>query len=308
MIYDNIGQLIGRTPLVRLHLANPDIKADVLAKVEFFNPGGSIKDRVGAYMLQDAEEKGKIAPGATIIEPTSGNTGVGLALMAAVKGYHMILTMPENMSQERQSLLKAYGAQIVLTPAADGMPGAIAKAKELLQEIPGSYMCGQFDNPANPMAHYLTTAQEIYNDTEGKVDIVVSAIGTGGTITGIARGLKEYNKDIQMIGVEPLQSAVLNGHPKGPHKIQGIGAGFIPSILDLGLVDEVLMIDGDEAMAESRMLARTQGILVGISAGAAVLAAEQIASRPENAGKCIVVILPDTGERYLSTELFRETN
>lgn len=308
MIYDNIGQLIGRTPLVRLHLANPDIKADVLAKVEFFNPGGSIKDRVGAYMLQDAEEKGKIAPGATIIEPTSGNTGVGLALMAAVKGYHMILTMPENMSQERQSLLKAYGAQIVLTPAADGMPGAIAKAKELLQEIPGSYMCGQFDNPANPMAHYLTTAQEIYNDTEGKVDIVVSAIGTGGTITGIARGLKEYNKDIQMIGVEPLQSAVLNGHPKGPHKIQGIGAGFIPSILDLSLVDEVLMIDGDEAMAESRMLARTQGILVGISAGAAVLAAEQIASRPENAGKCIVVILPDTGERYLSTELFRETD
>lgn len=308
MIYDNIGQLIGRTPLVRLHLANPDIKADVLAKVEFFNPGGSIKDRVGAYMLQDAEEKGKIAPGATIIEPTSGNTGVGLALMAAVKGYHMILTMPENMSQERQSLLKAYGAQIVLTPAADGMPGAIAKAKELLQEIPGSYMCGQFDNPANPMAHYLTTAQEIYNDTEGKVDIVVSAIGTGGTITGIARGLKEYNKDIQMIGVEPLQSAVLNGHPKGPHKIQGIGAGFIPSILDLDLVDEVLMIDGDEAMAESRMLARTQGILVGISAGAAVLAAEQIASRPENAGKCIVVILPDTGERYLSTELFRETD
>lgn len=308
MIYDNIGQLIGRTPLVRLHLANPDIKADVLAKVEFFNPGGSIKDRVGAYMLQDAEEKGKIAPGATIIEPTSGNTGVGLALMAAVKGYHMILTMPENMSQERQSLLKAYGAQIVLTPAADGMPGAIAKAKELLQEIPGSYMCGQFDNPANPMAHYLTTAQEIYNDTEGKVDIVVSAIGTGGTITGIARGLKEYNKDIRMIGVEPLQSAVLNGHPKGPHKIQGIGAGFIPSILDLSLVDEVLMIDGDEAMAESRMLARTQGILVGISSGAAVLAAEQIASRPENAGKCIVVILPDTGERYLSTELFRETD
>ena len=308
MIYDNIGQLIGRTPLVRLHLANPDIKADVLAKVEFFNPGGSIKDRVGAYMLQDAEEKGKIAPGATIIEPTSGNTGVGLALMAAVKGYHMILTMPENMSQERQSLLKAYGAQIVLTPASDGMPGAIAKARELLQEIPGSYMCGQFDNPANPMAHYLTTAQEIYNDTEGKVDIVVSAIGTGGTITGIARGLKEYNKDIRMIGVEPLQSAVLNGHPKGPHKIQGIGAGFIPSILDLSLVDEVLMIDGDEAMAESRMLARTQGILVGISAGAAVLAAEQIASRPENAGKCIVVILPDTGERYLSTELFRETD
>ena len=308
MIYDNIGQLIGRTPLVRLHFDNPEIKAEVLAKVEFFNPGGSVKDRVGAYMLQDAEEKGKIKPGATIIEPTSGNTGVGLALMAAVKGYKMILTMPENMSQERRSLLKAYGAEIVLTPAADGMPGAIAKANELLQEIPGSYMCGQFDNPANPQAHYLTTAQEIYADTEGMVDVLVSAIGTGGTITGIARGLKEYNKDIQIIGVEPLQSAVINGHPKGPHKIQGIGAGFIPSILDLSIVDEVLMIDGDAAMAEARMLAKTQGILVGISSGAAALAAEQIASRPENAGKRIVVILPDTGERYLSTELFRETN
>lgn len=308
MIYDNIGQLIGRTPLVRLNLSNPDIKADVLAKVEFFNPGGSIKDRVGAAILQDAEEKGLIAPGATLIESTSGNTGVGLALMAAVKGYKLILTMPENMSQERRSLLAAYGAEIVLTPAADGMAGAIAKADELLKEIPGSYLCGQFDNPANPMAHYLTTAQEIYADTEGKVDIVVSAIGTGGTITGIAKGLKEYRQDIQIVGVEPLQSAVLNGRPKGPHKIQGIGAGFVPSILDLSLVDEVLMIDGDEAMAESRMLAKTQGILVGISAGAAVLAAEQVARRPENAGKCIVVILPDTGERYLSTELFRETN
>ena len=307
MIYDNISELIGRTPLVRLHMDNPEIKAELLAKVEFFNPGGSIKDRVGAYMLLDAEKNGKIEPGATIIEPTSGNTGVGLALMAAVKHYNMILTMPENMSQERQSLLKAYGAKIVLTPAADGMAGAIAKAKELLEEIPGSYMCGQFDNPANPMAHYLTTAQEIYNDTEGNVDIVVSAIGTGGTITGIARGLKEYNQQIQVIGVEPLQSAVLNGHPKGPHKIQGIGAGFVPSILDLSLIDEVLMIDGDEAMAESRMLAKTQGILVGISSGAAVLAAEKIASRPENAGKRIVVILPDTGERYLSTELFQET-
>ncbi|MBR5318865.1 MAG: cysteine synthase A [Peptococcaceae bacterium] len=308
MIYDNIGQLIGRTPLVRLHLNNPELKAELLAKVEFFNPGGSIKDRVGAYMLLDAEEKGKIAPGATIIEPTSGNTGVGLALMAAVKGYQMILTMPENMSAERQSLLKAYGAEIVLTPAGDGMAGAIAKAEELLKEIPGSYMCGQFDNKANPMAHYLTTAQEIYADTEGRVDIVVSAIGTGGTITGVARGLKEYNPDIKIIGVEPLQSAVINGHPKGAHKIQGIGAGFIPSILDLSLIDEVLMIDGDEAMAESRMMAKTQGILAGISAGAAVLAAEQVASRPENEGKRIVVILPDTGERYLSTELFRESN
>lgn len=308
MIYENIGELIGRTPLVRMHLKNPEIKADILAKVEFFNPGGSIKDRVGAYMLQDAEENGKIQPGATIVEPTSGNTGVGLALMAAVKGYKMILTMPENMSQERQSLLRAYGAEIVLTPAADGMAGAIAKAEALLKEIPGSYMCGQFDNPANPMAHYVSTAQEIYADTEGKVDIVVATIGTGGTITGIAKGLKEYNQDIKIIGVEPLQSAVINGHPKGAHKIQGIGAGFIPSILDLSLLDEVLMIDGDEAMAESRMLAKTQGVLVGISAGAAMKAAEQVAARTENSGKCIVVILPDTGERYLSTELFQETD
>lgn len=308
MIYENIGELIGRTPLVRMHLKNPEIKADILAKVEFFNPGGSIKDRVGAYMLQDAEEKGKIQPGATIVEPTSGNTGVGLALMAAVKGYKMILTMPENMSQERQSLLRAYGAEIVLTPAADGMAGAIAKAEALLKEIPGSHMCGQFDNPANPMAHYVSTAQEIYADTEGKVDIVVATIGTGGTITGIAKGLKEYNQDIKIIGVEPLQSAVINGHPKGAHKIQGIGAGFIPSILDLSLLDEVLMIDGDEAMAESRMLAKTQGVLVGISAGAAMKAAEQVAARTENSGKCIVVILPDTGERYLSTELFQETD
>lgn len=308
MIYENIGELIGRTPLVRMHLKNPEIKADILAKVEFFNPGGSIKDRVGAYMLQDAEEKGKIQSGATIVEPTSGNTGVGLALMAAVKGYKMILTMPENMSQERQSLLRAYGAEIVLTPAADGMAGAIAKAEALLKEIPGSYMCGQFDNPANPMAHYVSTAQEIYADTEGKVDIVVATIGTGGTITGIAKGLKEYNQDIKIIGVEPLQSAVINGHPKGAHKIQGIGAGFIPSILDLSLLDEVLMIDGDEAMAESRMLAKTQGVLVGISAGAAMKAAEQVAARTENSGKCIVVILPDTGERYLSTELFQETD
>ena len=306
MIYDNIGELIGRTPMVRLHLQNPEIKAEIIAKVESFNPGGSIKDRVGARMLQDAEEQGFIAPGATIIEPTSGNTGVGLALMAAVKGYHMILTMPENMSQERQSLLRAYGAEIVLTPASEGMTGAIAKANQLHDEISGSFVCGQFDNPANPQAHYVTTAQEIYADMDGQVDILVAAIGTGGTITGIAQGLKEYNKELKVIGVEPLQSAVINGRPAGAHKIQGIGAGFIPSILNLDLVDEVLMIDGDEAMHTARMLAKTQGILVGISAGAAVLAAEQVACRDENAGKRIVVILPDTGERYLSTELFRQ--
>lgn len=304
MIYDNIGELIGRTPMVRLHFSNMDMKAEIVAKIESFNPGGSIKDRVGAYMLQDAELKGLIAPGATIIEPTSGNTGVGLALVAAIKNYRVILTMPENMSRERQSLLKAYGADIVLTPADKGMAGAIAKAEELLAAIPGSFMCSQFDNPANPETHYLTTAQEIYADLEGKIDILISAIGTGGTITGIAKGLKEYNKEIQVVGVEPLQSAVINGKPAGAHKIQGIGAGFVPSILDLTLVDEVLMIDENDAMETARLLARTQGILVGISAGAAVRAAIEVAGRPDNAGKRIVVILPDTGERYLSTELF----
>lgn len=304
MIYDNIGELIGRTPMVRLHFSNMDMKAEIVAKIESFNPGGSIKDRVGAYMLQDAELKGLIAPGATIIEPTSGNTGVGLALVAAIKNYRVILTMPENMSRERQSLLKAYGADIVLTPADKGMAGAIAKAEELLAAIPGSFMCSQFDNPANPETHYLTTAQEIYADLEGKIDILISAIGTGGTITGIAKGLKEYNKEIQVVGVEPLQSAVINGRPAGAHKIQGIGAGFVPSILDLTLVDEVLMIDENDAMETARLLARTQGILVGISAGAAVRAAIEVAGRPDNAGKRIVVILPDTGERYLSTELF----
>lgn len=304
MIYDNIGELIGRTPMVRLHFSNMDMKAEIVAKIESFNPGGSIKDRVGAYMLQDAELKGLIAPGATIIEPTSGNTGVGLALVAAIKNYRVILTMPENMSRERQSLLKAYGADIVLTPADKGMAGAVAKAEELLAAIPGSFMCSQFDNPANPETHYLTTAQEIYADLEGKIDILISAIGTGGTITGIAKGLKEYNKEIQVVGVEPLQSAVINGKPAGAHKIQGIGAGFVPSILDLTLVDEVLMIDENDAMETARLLARTQGILVGISAGAAVKAAIEVAGRPDNAGKRIVVILPDTGERYLSTELF----
>lgn len=304
MIYDNIGELIGRTPMVRLHFSNMDMKAEIVAKIESFNPGGSIKDRVGAYMLQDAELKGLIAPGATIIEPTSGNTGVGLALVAAIKNYRVILTMPENMSRERQSLLKAYGADIVLTPADKGMAGAVAKAEELLAAIPGSFMCSQFDNPANPETHYLTTAQEIYADLEGKIDILISAIGTGGTITGIAKGLKEYNKEIQVVGVEPLQSAVINGKPAGAHKIQGIGAGFVPSILDLTLVDEVLMIDENDAMETARLLARTQGILVGISAGAAVRAAIEVAGRPDNAGKRIVVILPDTGERYLSTELF----
>lgn len=305
MIYDEISQLIGKTPLVRVSLKDIAVQAEIVAKIESFNPGGSIKDRVAANMLREAEESGKLVSGATLIEPTSGNTGVGLAMMAAIKGYRMILTMPENMSQERMRLLKAYGAEIILTPAGEGMPGAIAKANALLQEIPGSVMFGQFDNPANPQAHYLTTAQEIYADTEGEVDILVATIGTGGTITGVARGLKEYNPQIQIIGAEPKQSAVINGFPKGPHKIQGIGAGFIPAVLDLDLVQEVLMIDGDEAMATGRMLACEHGLLVGISSGAAMTAAIEVAKRPENKGKRIVVILPDTGERYLSTELFQ---
>lgn len=305
MIYDEISQLIGKTPLVRVSLKDIAVQAEIVAKIESFNPGGSIKDRVAANMLREAEESGKLVSGATLIEPTSGNTGVGLAMMAAIKGYRMILTMPENMSQERMRLLKAYGAEIILTPAGEGMPGAIAKANALLQEIPGSVMFGQFDNPANPQAHYLTTAQEIYADTEGEVDILVATIGTGGTITGVARGLKEYNPQIQIIGAEPKQSAVINGFPKGPHKIQGIGAGFIPAVLDLDLVQEVLMIDGDEPMATGRMLACEHGLLVGISSGAAMTAAIEVAKRPENKGKRIVVILPDTGERYLSTELFQ---
>lgn len=304
MIYDHIGQLIGRTPLVRVEFPEKQLVGEIVAKLEAFNPGGSIKDRVAANMLLQAELAGQLFPGATIIEPTSGNTGVGLALMAAVKGYKMILTMPENMSQERQSLLRAYGAEIVLTPAGDGMAGAIAKAEELQRQIDGSYMCGQFTNQSNPQSHYLTTAQEIYQDTDGKVDIVVATIGTGGTITGIARGLREYLPEVEIIGVEPAQSAVLNGFPKGPHKIQGIGAGFIPEVLDLQLINEVLMIDGDAAIEMARELARSKGLLVGISSGAAMQAAIAVAQRPENQGKRIIVILPDTGERYLSTELF----
>ena len=305
MIYDNVCELIGKTPMVKLQLAK-DLPAEIVAKVEFFNPGGSIKDRPAFYMLEQAEKRGDIRPGATIVEPTSGNTGVGLALVGAVKGYKVILTMPENMSQERQRLLKAYGAELFLTPAAEGMSGAIAKAEELLKEIPGSFCCGQFDNPDNAEAHYLTTAQEIWADTEGKVDILVSAIGTGGTVTGIGRGLKEYKPDIQIIGVEPLQSAVLNGRPKGSHKIQGIGAGFVPKVLDQNLLNEVVMVDQDDALAMGRQLAQTEGLLVGISSGAAAAGALAVAKRPENAGKRIVVILPDTGERYLSTELFNQ--
>ena len=284
-----------------------DEHADVYLKLEYMNHGSSVKDRIALSMIEDAEEKGRIKPGDTIVEPTSGNTGIGIAMVAAAKGYKTIIVMPETMSLERRNLLRAYGAELVLTPGPDGMGGAIAKANELADEH-GYFLPQQFENEANPKVHRETTGVELLEQVGDQLDAFVAGIGTGGTITGIARGLKEYHKDIQIIGVEPLQSAVINGRPKGAHKIQGIGAGFIPSILDLSLIDEVLMIDGDEAMAESRMLAKTQGILCGISAGAALLAAEQVGSRPENEGKRIVVILPDTGERYLSTELFRESN
>lgn len=304
MIYDNITELIGKTPLVRLHFDDDSIKADIVAKVEFFNPGGSSKDRPAYYMIQKAEEEGLLKPGSVIIEPTSGNTGVGLALVSAVKGYMLVLTMPENMSLERRNLLKAYGAQIVLTPKEKGMSGAIQKAQSLKEELLDSIILGQFENPYNAEAHYVTTAQEIWADTNGKVDILVAAIGTGGTITGLAKGLKEYNSAVKIIGVEPLQSAVLNGRPAGNHKIQGIGAGFVPTILERSLIDEVLMVDENDALVMGRALAQKQGLLVGISSGAAVCGALEVAKRQENAGKQIVVILPDTGERYLSTELF----
>lgn len=303
MIYDTILQLIGNTPMVQLQTAE-DVVADVVAKIEYFNPGGSVKDRAAYHMIAQAEAKGQLYPGATIIEPTSGNTGVALAMIAAVKGYHVIMTMPESMSIERRMLLQAYGAQIVLTPAALGMNGAIEKAKELLAQIEGSFMCGQFDNEDNAQAHYLTTAQEIYAQSNGKVDILISAIGTGGTITGIARGLKEYRNEIAVIGVEPKESAVLHGQPAAPHKIQGIGAGFVPAILDRSIIDEVMMVSSKQAMECSRNLAQQQGILVGISSGAALAAAYEVGKRLENKGKMIVVILPDTGERYLSTSLF----
>lgn len=306
MIYDNICQLIGKTPLIRLHFADMAIKADIIAKVEFFNPAGSIKDRPAYYMIEKAEEQGILKSGGTIIEPTSGNTGVGLAMISAIKGYRVILTMPESMSIERRNLLKAYGAEIELTSAAEGMSGAIKRAEELHKQIKNSVILGQFDNPYNAEAHYITTAQEILADTKGQLDILVATIGTGGTITGLAKGLKEYKPDLQVIGVEPLQSAVLNGRPAGSHKIQGIGAGFVPQILDQSLLDEVIMIDENDALRVGRSLAQSQGILAGISSGAAVCAAIEVAKRSENHHKRIIVILPDTGERYLSTELFND--
>lgn len=306
-INPNILDTIGKTPLVALqrYSQQAGISNSIIAKVEAFNPGGSAKDRVALQMLKQAQADGLLQKGSTIIEPTSGNTGVGLAMACAVLGYKLILTMPDTMSIERIRLAKAYGAEVVLTPGALGMKGAIEKAQSLLQEIPGAWMAGQFTNLANPTAHYLTTGPEIWNDTAGKIDIFVAGIGTGGTISGVGKFLKEQNPAIQIIGAEPAESAVLNGNPAGPHKIQGIGAGFVPDTYNASVVDKVLAIPGNDAMQTARCLAQQEGILVGISSGCALAAATRIAQMPENVGKTIVVLLPDTGERYLSTELFQ---
>ena len=305
-IYKQITDLIGHTPLVQLnkYSALRGLDTPVLAKVEFFNPGGSVKERIALAMIEAAERDGKLKPGATIIEPTSGNTGVGLALVSAVKGYKLILTMPETMSIERRNLVKAYGAQVKLTSGKDGMPGAIKAAEELRDSIPGSVILEQFENPANPQKHYETTGVEIWDDTDGKVDIFVAGVGTGGTISGIGRRLKEKNPNVKIIAVEPTTSPVLNGGKPGPHKIQGIGAGFVPKTYDSSVIDEVFDVDNDAAILAGRQLAQQEGLLVGISSGAAAYAATEIAKRPENKGKTIVALLPDTGERYLSTVLY----
>ncbi len=306
-IASNILELVGKTPLLELsrYTKVKGCVARVIGKVEYFNPAGSIKDRVALNMVLQAENNGILKPGgATIIEPTSGNTGVGLAMVCAVRGYKLILTMPETMSVERQKLLKAYGARIELTSGAEGMQGAINKANELRDSIEGAVILGQFDNVANPEAHYKNTAREIIEDTDGKIDVFVSAVGTGGTISGTAKALKEFNPNIYVVAVEPAESPVLSGGEKGPHKIQGIGAGFVPAIYDASVVDEVITVFGDDAMATARELAHVEGILVGISSGAAACVAARVALREEFAGKNIVCILPDTGERYLSTEVF----
>ena len=301
-----ITELIGHTPLLELsnYNRNKRLKARLIGKLEYFNPAGSVKDRVALAMIEDAERSGRLRPGATLIEPTSGNTGVGLALVSAVKGYTLILTMPETMSEERRKLLQAYGARLVLTPGVEGMSGAIAKAEELRDSIPGAVILQQFENPANPAAHIHSTAEEIWQDTDGQVDIFVACVGTGGTISGTGKGLKARRPDIRVVAVEPAESPVLSGGKAGPHKIQGIGAGFIQGTYDSGVVDQIMTVPGDEAIRTARELAREEGILVGISSGAAVYAATALATLPENEGKNIVVLLPDTGERYLSTELF----
>ncbi|MBR6203205.1 MAG: cysteine synthase A [Bacteroidaceae bacterium] len=305
-IAKQLTELIGKTPLLELNKfsAAKGLQTPVIAKVEYFNPGGSVKDRIAFAMIEDAEKKGILKPGATIIEPTSGNTGVGLALVSAVKGYHLILTMPETMSVERRNLVKAYGAEVRLTPGKDGMPGAIRAAEELRDSIPGAVILQQFENAANPQRHYETTGPEIWEATGGQVDVFVAGVGTGGTISGVAKFLKEQNPNVKIVAVEPASSPVLNGGQSGPHKIQGIGAGFIPQTYDATLIDEVLDVENDDAIRTGRQLAQQEGLLVGISSGAAAFGAAQVAARPENAHKTVVVLLPDTGERYLSTVLY----
>ena len=305
-IAKQLTELIGGTPLLELgkYSRAKGLETPLVAKIESFNPGGSVKDRIALAMIEDAERKGLLTPGATIIEPTSGNTGVGLALVAAVKGYRLILTMPETMSVERRNLAKAYGAEVRLTPGQDGMPGAIRAAEELREAIPGSIIMQQFDNPANPARHYATTGPEIWQQTDGKVDIFVAGVGTGGTVSGVAKYLKEQKPEVRVVAVEPKASPVLNGGKSGAHKIQGIGAGFVPANYDGNLIDEVLDVENDDAILTGREIAREEGLLVGISSGAALYAAAELAKRPENSGKNIVVLLPDTGERYLSTVLY----
>ncbi len=305
-IYTSVDQLIGRTPLLELSRieSSEDLRARVLAKLEYFNPAGSVKDRVAAAMIDDAEARGLLKPGATLIEPTSGNTGIGLASVAAARGYRLIIVMPETMSIERRRLIAAYGAQIELTPGAEGMKGAIAKAKELASRIENSFIPSQFDNPANPDVHFRTTGPEIWQDTDGQVDIFVAGVGTGGTVTGVGRYLKSVRPDVRVVAVEPASSPVLSGGAAGPHRIQGIGAGFVPSVLDTQIYDEIIPVADGDALAAGKRIAREEGFLVGISSGAAVWAAIQLAKRPENAEKTIVALLPDTGERYLSTPMF----